>query len=92
MHRTEQVDGMARMTHQQTVVILEGITVDAAEKNAYVVSESTRTIFRIPLSGSDNDLEALDPVALGSLPRLNDGDTGPADRRRPPLREHGALR
>ncbi|MEQ8274712.1 MAG: SdiA-regulated domain-containing protein [Deltaproteobacteria bacterium] len=52
---------------------LEGITVDAAEKNAFVVSEASRTIYRIPLSGSGNDLSAGAPIPLGSLPRLNDG-------------------
>lgn len=51
---------------------LEGITVDAEEKNAYVVSEGTRTIFRIPLSGSGDDLVPGEPIALGSLPPLND--------------------
>ncbi len=52
---------------------LEGITVDADEKNAFVVSEGSRTIFRIPLSGRGNDIEPGAPIALGSLPPLNDG-------------------
>lgn len=52
---------------------LEGIAVDDAQENAYVVSEATRTVYRIKLDDSSGKLEASAPEALGKLPQHSSG-------------------
>ncbi len=52
---------------------LEGIALDAERTKAFVVSEDTRTVFRLSMQDDGRDVKLGRPVVLGRLPKLSGG-------------------